>query len=149
MPSPPWLMLISSTYSISSMAFFFPMYSKRVPPNWFVILYFPSEKAPAPPKPFIMEQGLQPTQLFTFTPSMGHFLFSRGFPDSKTDILRLGFSFTNSYALNIPPGPAPIINTSALSAIKTSDCISLQHYCCKRQYLLYFTTFYGYCLTQF
>lgn len=49
----------------------------------FVILYFPSEKAPAPPKPLIIEQLLQEIQLFIFFPSIGHFLLASSCPASK------------------------------------------------------------------
>ncbi len=111
-PAPPWEMLISSTYSINSTASFFPIYSCSVPPNWFVILYFPSENAPAPPKPFMIPQLLQCIHAFTFFPSIGHFLFSRLLPASNTAILNSGFSFTSSYAEKMPPGPDPIIITS-------------------------------------
>ena len=115
MPSPPYFMFISSTYFIRSIACCFPMYSKRVPPKSFVILYLPSEKAPAPPKPLIIEQLLHEIQLFTFFPSIGHFLFASSCPASKTAILQSGFLSISSYAPKIPPGPAPIIITSYLS----------------------------------
>ena len=58
-PSPPKARLILSTYSINSRADFFPIYSYKVPPKSLVILYFPSENAPAPPKPLMIEQFLQ------------------------------------------------------------------------------------------
>ena len=48
------------------------------PPKALVMLYFPSEKAPAPPKPLIMEQLLQLMQLLILSPSMGQWRFSRG-----------------------------------------------------------------------
>ena len=54
------------------------MYSKRVPPKSLVMLYLPSEKAPAPPKPDMMEQVLQPMQDLTVVPLMGHFRLFRG-----------------------------------------------------------------------
>ncbi len=45
-PSPPWLILISSTYLISSMAFFFMNYSCSVP-EFIGNVILPSENAPA------------------------------------------------------------------------------------------------------
>ena len=53
------------------------IYSYNVPPKSLVILYFPSENAPAPPKPLIMEQLLHPIQDFTLSPSMGQWRLSR------------------------------------------------------------------------
>ena len=94
------------------MASFFPMYWWRLPPNSLVILYLPSLKAPAPPKPFIMAQVGQLIQPLIFTPSIGHFLFSRGFPASRIQIFSSGLRRTSSKAVNIPPGPAPIIAQS-------------------------------------
>ena len=89
-----------------------PICSYKVPPKSFVILYFPSEKAPAPPKPLIIEQLLQEIQLFIFFPSIGHFLLASSCPASKTAILQSGFFSISSYAPKIPPGPAPMIITS-------------------------------------
>ena len=95
-PSPPYSMLMASTYSIRQVACLFPIYSWRVPPKSLVILYFPSENAPAPPKPLMMEQDLQPMQLFTLSPSIGQRRFSRACPASKTAIFSAGFSFVSS-----------------------------------------------------
>ena len=111
-PSPPLATLISSTYSISAMASSRPIYSYSVPPNSLVMLYFPSEKAPAPPKPFIMAQEGHLMQLFTFTPSMGQWRLSSARPASSMAIFAVGHFCTSSYAAKIPPGPPPIINTS-------------------------------------
>ena len=90
------------------------MYSYRLPPKSFVILYFPSENAPAPPNPLMTEQLSHPTQLLIFVPSIGHFLLLSSCPASNTATLRSGACFVSSYAENIPPGPAPIIITSYL-----------------------------------
>ena len=111
-PSPPNLRLISSTYFIRSIAFCLPMYSCRDPPKSFVMLYFPSENAPAPPKPFIIAQDLQLMQDLILIPSMGHLRFLSSLPASKTAILRSVFFSVSWYAEKIPPGPAPIIITS-------------------------------------
>ena len=46
-------------------------YSLSQPPNFVVKLYLPSENAPAPPKPRMMLQGLQPMQLFTLPAEIG------------------------------------------------------------------------------
>jgi hypothetical protein len=61
-------------------------------------LYLPSEKAPAPPKPLIIEHVGQEIQLFTLSPSIGHFLFSSGLPLSKTAICKSEFNLTSSKA---------------------------------------------------
>ena len=95
-----------------------PIYSYNVPPKSLVILYFPSEKAPAPPKPLIIEQLLQPIQVLIFSPSIGHFLLSKACPASNTPIFKSEFCFTNSYAAKIPPGPAPTIITSYFIPIR-------------------------------
>ena len=55
--------LISSTYSIRSMAGCLPICSYKVPPKSFVILYFPSEKH-LPCQTTHKEQLLQEIQLF-------------------------------------------------------------------------------------
>jgi len=60
------------------------------------MLYLPSENAPAPPKPLMIEQLLQPMQLLTFLPSMGQWRFSRLWPASKTATLSEGASFVSS-----------------------------------------------------
>ena len=57
---------------------------------------------------------LQLMQLFIFFPSIGHFLFSSGFPASNTATFSSGAFFISSYAAKIPPGPAPIMITSYL-----------------------------------
>ena len=88
-----------------------------MPPKSLVILYFPSEKAPAPPKPFIILQGLQFIQDLILTPSIGHLRFSKTFPVSIINILMFLFNFNNSYAEKIPPGPAPIIAISYISML--------------------------------
>ena len=111
-PSPPKARLILSTYSINSNADFLPIYSYSVPPKSLVILYLPSENAPAPPKPLIIEQFLQWIQDFTLSPSIGQWRFVNSFPISKTAIFKSGLFSNNSYAVNIPPGPAPTITTS-------------------------------------
>src|SRR5699024_6624947 len=67
---PPYLTFTSSTYSINASAVSLPICSYRLPPKSLVILYLPSEKAPAPPKPDIMEQVLHFIHVFTFLPSM-------------------------------------------------------------------------------
>ena len=67
----PWRMLIASTYSMRRMTSAELMYSPSQPPNCVVKLYFPSEKAPAPPKPRMMLQGLQPMQLLTLPAAIG------------------------------------------------------------------------------
>ena len=72
------------------------MCSYKVPPNWFVILYLPSENAPAPPNPFMIPQVLQLIHDLILTPSIGHFLLSKGFPDSNNAIFKLGFNFIAS-----------------------------------------------------
>ena len=74
------------------------MYSYSVPPKSFVMLYFPSENAPAPPNPCMMEQDAQFTQDFTFTPSIGQCRFSSAWPASTTRTLKSGASFISSYA---------------------------------------------------
>ena len=83
-----------------------------MPPKSLVILYLPSEKAPAPPKPLIIEQLLQLMQLGILSPSIGHFLPDNLCPASKTAIESSGCFFANSYVAKIPPGPAPITITS-------------------------------------
>ena len=88
------------------------MYSCRVPPKSLVMLYLPSEKAPAPPKPLMMAQVLHLMQDVTFLPSMGHLRFSSGLPVSNTATLRSGRFIANSYAENMPPGPAPMMMMS-------------------------------------
>ena len=95
-----------------STAFCLPIYSYSVPPKSFVILYFPSENAPAPPNPHMIEQCLQLIQFLILSPSIGHFLFFKVYPSSNTAILYSCFFFISSYAAKIPPGPAPIIITS-------------------------------------
>ena len=55
------------------------------------MLYFPSEKAPAPPKPLMMLQTGQRMQDFTFFPSMGHLRWFSGRPSSKTATFSLLF----------------------------------------------------------
>ena len=50
---------------------------------------FPSEKAPAPAKPVVMEQGLQPTH--TFVVRFGQVRFSMGRPFSTMRIFMPGF----------------------------------------------------------
>ena len=62
-----------------------------VPPKSLVILYFPSENAPAPPKPLMIAQVLQPIQVFTFSPSMGQWRLLNGLPASNTAIFNPGF----------------------------------------------------------
>jgi len=105
-PSPPKARLILSTYFINSNADFFPIYSKSVPPKSLVILYFPSENAPAPEKPHVMLQnGLHFTHSFSVL--SGHFRSSTRFPCSIRRILFPGFFLSISYAKNAPAGPPP------------------------------------------
>ena len=56
---------------MSSMTVASSRYSLSQPPNFVVKLYLPSENAPAPPKPRMMLQGLQPMQLFTLPAEIG------------------------------------------------------------------------------
>ena len=56
---------------MSSMTSSSGKYSLSQPPNFVVKLYLPSEKAPAPPKPRMMLQGLQPIQLLTLPAEIG------------------------------------------------------------------------------
>ena len=67
-----------------------------MPPKSFVMLYLPSEKAPAPPKPLIIEQLLQLTQVLTLSPSMGQTRFFSTFPASKTAIFSPGAFLVSS-----------------------------------------------------
>ena len=78
------------------MAFCLPMYSYSVPPNSLVRLYLPSEKAPAPPKPFMMAQVLQWMQDLTLSPSMGQCRFSSGLPASSTATFHSGLRCISS-----------------------------------------------------
>ena len=97
---------------MSSKALLRPMYSCMVPPKSLVILYLPSEKAPAPPKPDMIAQVLHLTQDFTLSPSIGHLRFSRALPVSNTATFKSGRLVANSYAEKMPPGPAPMMMIS-------------------------------------
>ena len=46
---------------------------------------------PAPPKPLMIAQVLQPIQVFTFSPSMGQWRLLNGLPASNTAIFNPGF----------------------------------------------------------
>ena len=92
---------ISSGYNfietcINSIAVSDPICSYKVPPKSLVMLYFPSEKAPAPPKPLIIEQVSHFIHDFIFFPSIGHALLSKAFPFSIIAIFKFLFLFTNS-----------------------------------------------------
>ncbi len=76
------------------------------------MLYLPSENAPAPPKPFMIAQVGQCTQVLIRSPSIGHLRFSSGLPASNTATRIPGASLVSSYAVKIPPGPAPTTITS-------------------------------------
>ena len=85
-----------STYSISSMAFFSPMYWCRSPPKLVVILYLPSDRVPAPPNPYIILQGLQPIQWSTLPSVIGQVLFWTFLPPSIIRTFLFVLSFLNS-----------------------------------------------------
>ena len=72
------------------------MYSCSVPPKLLVMLYFPSENAPAPPKPLIIEQVLQLMHDFTVVPLMGQRRFESAWPASNTAIFSSGRSLVSS-----------------------------------------------------
>ncbi len=75
---------------------FLPMCSWSVPPKSFVMLYFPSENAPAPPKPLMIEHVWHLMHDFTRSPSMGQRRLASGWPASKTAIFRPRSSFVSS-----------------------------------------------------
>ena len=98
---------------MSSVALSYPKISGRFPPTSGERESFPSEKAPAPAKPVVMEHGLQPTH--TLVVLFGQTRFSIGLPFSIIKIFSSGFSLISSYAQKIPDGPAPMMITSKCS----------------------------------
>ena len=56
--------------------------------------------------------SLQLMQDFTLSPSMGHRRRFRACPASRTATRSSGHRWVSSYAVKIPPGPAPIMITS-------------------------------------
>ena len=98
---------------MSSVALSYPKISGRFPPTSGERESFPSEKAPAPAKPVVIEHGLQPTHTFVFL--FGQTRFSIGLPFSIIKIFSSGFSLISSYAQKIPDGPAPMMITSKCS----------------------------------
>lgn len=80
----------------------------RSPPNCVVILYFPSERVPAPPYPFIIWHGLH-LRHFSEPSFIGHCLFSSGAPLSIISTEAFTSSLVSSYDMNTPLAPAPTI----------------------------------------
>ena len=71
--SAPNFKYISSDSLISSIALSYPNISGRLPPTSGDKDNLPSEKAPAPANPVVIEHGLQPTQFLVLR--LGQFLF--------------------------------------------------------------------------
>ena len=108
--SAPNLRYMSSTYLIVSCASSLPMRSGKSPPTSALSDNLPSENAPAPEKPVVIAQFLH----FIHTPhlTLGQYLLSIDSPFSTIRIRLSDCISTSSNAVNIPAGPAPIINTS-------------------------------------
>ena len=68
----PCFTLRLSTYPMRSMTSFWSKKSVSQPPKAVVKLNFPSEKAPAPPKPHMVPHTLHWTQVRTLPATMGH-----------------------------------------------------------------------------
>ena len=72
-------------------------------------LKFAGQKYLSKPMAHMMAQVLHLMQDLTVLPSMGHLRCARGAPVSSTATRSLGASLFSSYAVKIPPGPAPMI----------------------------------------
>lgn len=70
----------------------------------------PSEKAPAPEKPVVMWQGLQPTQRPVWALGQRRSSMARPFSTSRMR-LRLPWR-SSSMAVKMPAGPAPMMRMS-------------------------------------
>ena len=115
---------------MSSISLSSPIYSPSQPPYSVVMLNFPSEYAPAPPKPFVIEHaGRHCPDLFcghlsSLCSSTGQRRSSMLLPLSNTKIFKSGLFLISSYAHIYPLGPAPTMMTLYFFSISVEFLIA-------------------------